>query len=120
MRRWGGYHPMATFVYRFGQDTVMRETTVEVEIGDNNFLPFYQMRLLAGKNISSCEHGVPVLINETYARLLGFNNPSQAVGMQLYHRENNLWYTIVGVVKDYHQRSFHETIRPLIIISWLS
>jgi putative ABC transport system permease protein len=31
-----------------------------------------------------------------------------------------LWYTIFGVVKDYHQSSFHETIRPEIIITWLS
>jgi putative ABC transport system permease protein len=61
-----------------------------------------------------------VVINETYARALGFNDPTEALGKSLFYRENNKPYTIWGVVRDYHQRSFHETVRPLIIISWLS
>jgi putative ABC transport system permease protein len=116
----GREHPMATFIYRFGNLKVMHETKAEVEIGDNNFVSFYQMKLVAGENIGGAENGVPVLINETYARALGFNDPGGALGGSLYHRENNLWYRISGVIKDYHQSSFHETIRPLIVISWLS
>lgn len=111
---------MATFVHRLGNMKVMHETTVEVEIGDNNFIPFYRMRLDTGSNVDAGENRVPVVINETYARALGFNNPIDACGMQLYYRANHLWYTISGVVRDYHQASFHETIRPLIIITWLS
>ena len=51
---------------------------------------------------------------------MGFKDPARACGKQLLYRENGLWYTICGVVRDYHQTSFHETIRPLIIITWLS
>ena len=116
----GREHPMATFVHRLGNLKVMHETTVEVEIGDNNFLPFYRMRLDTGSNVSQGENRVSVLINETYAHTLGFNNLKDACGQQLYYRANHLWYTVSGVVRDYHQSSFHETIRPLIIITWLS
>lgn len=116
----GREHPMATFVYRWENMKKARQTTVEVEIGDNNFIPFYQMRLAAGGNVDERENAVPVLINETYARTLGFKDPAQACGKQLLYQENGLWYTIFGVVRDYHQTSFHETIRPLIIITWLS
>jgi len=116
----GRDHPMATFVYRWDNMKKMRETTVEAEIGDNNFIPFYQMRLVAGGDVDEGENMVPVLINESYARTLGFKDPTQACGKQLLYRENGLWYTISGIVKDYHQVSFHETIRPLIIITWLS
>ncbi len=116
----GREHPMTTFVYRGPKNETMLETTVEMEIGDDNFLPFYQMRLVAGSNIYAGENVKPVLINETYARMLGFNQPSQALGGQLFHQTSNMWYTITGVVKDYHQTSFHEIIRPLIIITWLS
>jgi len=116
----GREHPMATFVHRLGNMKVMHETTVEVEIGDNNFIPFYRMRLDTGSNVSEGENRVSVVINETYARTLGFNNMKEACGQQLYYRANHLWYTVSGVVRDYHQRSFHETIRPLIIITWLS
>jgi ABC-type antimicrobial peptide transport system permease subunit len=116
----GREHPMATFLDRFNTRKVFRETTVEVEIGDGDFIPFYQMNLVAGSNIYTGENVLPVLINETYARALGFNDPSGALGKSLFYRENNKPYTISGVVKDYHQSSFHETIRPLIIIEWLS
>src|SRR5882757_4011424 len=116
----GRDHPMATFVYRWENMKKMRETTVEAEIGDSSFIPFYQMRLVAGGNVYEGENVVPVLVNETYARTLGFKDPTQACGKQLLYRENGLWYTISGIVKDYHQTSFHETIRPLIIITWLS
>ncbi|HMI63386.1 MAG TPA: FtsX-like permease family protein, partial [Puia sp.] len=116
----GREHPMANFVHRLGNMKVMHETTVEVEIGDNNFIPFYRMRLATGGNVSEIENGVSVVINQTYARALGFNDPKDACGQQLYYRANHLWYTVSGVIKDYHQSSFHETIRPLIVITWLS
>jgi putative ABC transport system permease protein len=116
----GREHPMATFLDRFNTRKVLRETTVEMEIGDSNFLPFYQMKLVAGDDISGGDNYLPVVINETYARALGFNDPTQALGKSLFYRENNKPYTICGVVSDYHQTSFHETIRPLIIIQWLS
>jgi len=116
----GREHPTASFVYRWEDMKKARETSVEVEIGDSSFVPFYQMQFAAGGNVYEVENGVPVLINETYARTLGFSDPRQACGKQLYYRGNGLWYTIFGVVKDYHQTSFHETIRPLIIITWLS
>jgi putative ABC transport system permease protein len=116
----GREHPMATFLDRFNTRKVLRETTVEMEIGDSNFLPFYQMKLVAGDDISGGDNYLPVLINETYAHALGFNDPTQALGKSLFYRENNKPYTICGVVSDYHQTSFHEIIRPLIIIQWLS
>jgi putative ABC transport system permease protein len=116
----GRDHPMATFVYRLGNMKVMREMTVEVEIGDDSFIPFYRMKLVAGSNALGGENIVPVLINETYAHALGYKDPTQACGKFLFYRENHLWYTIAGIVRDYHQVSFHETIRPLIIITWLS
>ena len=116
----GRDHPMATFLDRFNTRKVLRETTVEVEIGDGDFIPFYQMKLVAGGNIPTGDNVLPVLINETYAHALGFKDPWQALGKFLFYRENNKPYSIAGVVKDYHQNSFHETIRPLIIIEWLS
>ncbi len=116
----GREHPMATFVYRWQNMKSMLETKVEVEVGDTNFIHFYQMRLDTGMNVYAGENMIPVLINETYAHALGFKDPADALGKQLLYRENGRWYTIFGVLKDYHQTSFHETIRPLIVITWLS
>lgn len=116
----GRDHPMATFIYRWENMKQMRELTVEAEIGDSAFIPFYQMQLLAGGGLDGRENGVPIVINESCAHAMGFKDPVQALGKQLLYRGNGLWYTISGIVRDYHQISFHETIRPLIIITWLS
>jgi len=69
----------------------MREMTVEVEIGDDSFIPFYQMRLVAGSNALGGENIVPVLINETYAHELCYKDPTQACGKLLLYGENHMW-----------------------------
>ena len=54
-----------------------------------------------------------LVINETYSKILGFNDPGKAVGKFLY--KNEAPYPIVGVVADFHQGSFHEPIHPAVI-----
>jgi putative ABC transport system permease protein len=49
---------------------------------------------------------IPVVINETAEKLLGFDDP---IGQRL---GNNV---IVGVVKDFHFRTLHHAIEPLIM-----
>lgn len=56
------------------------------------------------------------IINETYAHVLGFQQPQQAIGKYLDWSEKRI--PICGVVKDFNQRSLHEPIKPLIIASW--
>jgi putative ABC transport system permease protein len=107
-----------TFVYR--SNKTFHRVTVRTEIGDENFLPFYGMRLVAGKNIYEGENVKAVIINETYARALGFARPQDALMAQLYRLRDNMPYTVMGVVADYHQTSFHETIKPMVIVTWLS
>ena len=81
--------------------------------GDEQFIPFYQMKLIAGKNISHSDSLHDLVINETYSRMLGFKHPREAIGKILYH--NDRPYPIVGVVADFHQGSFHEAIHPAVI-----
>jgi hypothetical protein len=113
----GREHPTARFVCRL---PVMHETEVELERGNDQFVPFYNMRFVAGGNMYSGENVKPALINETYARELGFDDPKKALGTQLLYQSANTWYSVSGVLKDYHQTGFHETIRPLVIISWMA
>ena len=81
--------------------------------GSEDFIPFYQMKLLSGKNISHSDSLYDLVINATYATMLGFKTPQEAVGKTLYH--NDKPYAIAGVVADFHQGSFHEAIHPAVI-----
>jgi len=93
-------------------------TTVKVTLTDTNFIHVYQLMLLAGNNLPVSDTIKSILINEACAKILGFKNPQDAVGKYI---DWNDWgprkVPIAGVVNDYHLRSFHEEVKPMIISS---
>jgi len=90
---------------------------VLVNIGNKDFIPFYQMKLVAGRNMQASDTLNELVINETFAKSLGFSNPQDVIGKLLYQQfyQGEKSYPVVGVVADYHTGSFHETIQPVII-----
>jgi hypothetical protein len=80
---------------------------------DENYIPVYDIRLLAGRNLLPADTLREVVINESLSRLLGFKNPDQAVGKMIYTW--NKYVPIVGVVADFHKSSFREAVKPLLI-----
>ena len=83
------------------------------EGGDENYIPFYRIHLLAGRNLEHSDSLREFVINETYARTLGFHTPQDAIGKFLYLRNKS--YPIVGVVADFRMASYHEAVRPAVI-----
>ena len=81
---------------------------------DQNFMDFYQMKLVAGKGISAegPAKGNEYLINETLARKLGWT-AQEAIGKQMRYAEMADMGQIVGVVKDFHFNNLYKTIEPL-------
>ena len=106
----GWAHAGTSLVYK-GKE--IRDMVVMLQAGGADFIPFYGMRLLAGRNILDGDSVREGVINETYARALGFDQPADAVGKVLYN--DSIVYTIAGVVADFRQGSFHEAIQPEII-----
>ena len=80
--------------------------------GDSTYLHLYDIRLLAGRNLQNSDTITEVLINSTYARLLGFNKPTDALGQRLtFYGKKDV--PIVGVMADFHEESMHNAIEPL-------
>ena len=101
----------STMKYKDGKKE--RENDVQVKLGDTNYIKLYQMKLLAGTNLPYSDTIHNLLINETYAHILGFLQPQQAIGKLI--EWNDKQNPIVGVVADFHQHSLHDPIKPLII-----
>lgn len=112
----GNYPPSSknswssTIKYKDGKKEI--QTDVQIKLGDTNYLKLYQMKLLAGANLPFSDTVHSVIINETYAHILGFKNLQQAIGKYIDWDNKDI---IVGVVADFHQKSFHEPIKPLLI-----
>jgi hypothetical protein len=100
----------SNFIYK-GKNEI--KTEVPIKIGNEDFIPFYQMKLIAGRNMMHSDSLKELVINETFSKVLGFKKPADAVGKFLYGGDKTL--PIVGVVADFHQGSFHDRINPVVI-----
>ena len=78
------------------------------------------MHLAAGRNFSRelASDSAAVILNESAVRALGWEK--DPLGRRLRDFVNNegdkATYRVIGVVKDFHFKSFHERISPLIMI----
>lgn len=79
---------------------------------DANYAATYGISMLAGAFLEDNADKTAVVINETAAKALGWNDPSDALGRQLIASEEEV-YTITGITKDFHFASMKETIQPL-------
>ena len=82
---------------------------------DYSFVPVMGMELVDGRNFSQdfVSDSTALLLNETAVRELGLKEP--VVGQQVdwdYAMGKTRRVTIIGVVKDFHFRSFRDAIQP--------
>lgn len=106
---------MQTMKFNDGKKDI--ETTVEVKNGDADYFKLYNMKLAAGSYLQQSDTLNEYVINESYARFLGFKNSRDAVGKLLKQGDRN--FPIVGVVRDFYSESLHTQIKPLVFYSHL-
>jgi putative ABC transport system permease protein len=100
----------------------MQATTMYV---DYNYIPFYQIDLLAGRNISprftSDALGNSYIINESMAKkLLALTTHPRAplsylIGKPFRYSFQDQFGTIIGITRDFNFNSLHNSIEPLCI-----
>ncbi|MEZ5039421.1 MAG: ABC transporter permease [Saprospiraceae bacterium] len=83
---------------------------------DHDFVKTYGMEIVAGRDFSEAfaTDSTAYLINETAAKQLGWSDPlAHYMSMPAINRPKA---PVVGVIKDFHFRSLHEEISPLVVI----
>ncbi|MEO8852290.1 MAG: FtsX-like permease family protein, partial [Ginsengibacter sp.] len=78
---------------------------------DTAYLDLYGIKLLAGRNIHTSDTTNEFVINETAVKAFGFKSPQDAIGKFIGQQDEKL--PIVGVVRDFYQRDFYNTIDPM-------
>ena len=107
-----------TRTMKFVDEGKVVETMVETKFADTNYFNIYKMSLVAGTNLQRSYETKEFVINETYAKWLGFENARDAIGKLLEIDGQHI--PIVGVVADFHTKSTHEAIKPLAFSNSLS
>jgi putative ABC transport system permease protein len=87
---------------------------------DDQYIPTMGMQMVDGRNFSKefSADSAGIIINEAAAKAFGWGN--KAVGHKVTRVINNdgqkKIYQVIGVVKDFHFKSLHEAITPLLMV----
>lgn len=84
---------------------------------DDQYIPTLGMKMVEGRNFSKAfaSDSAGIIINEAAAKAFGWEN--HAVGHSI--TRNNSFkkvYKVIGVVQDFHFKSLHESIAPLLMV----
>lgn len=104
----------STWGYNF-PDQKIEGQSMNTMIIDFDYLKTYGLEIVQGRNISrefSTDSSDAYLVNETAVRDLMLENP---VGTTIQATDGHGPGKIVGVVKDFHYRSLHRKIEPLVL-----
>lgn len=107
---WGGVS--TTNVYYHFEER-QEELFAQVKICDENYINVYGLNLLFGEGLVASDTMNRAVINESFARRMGYMDVSKAVGIIV-----SIWgkdVPVVGVVGDFHTMSFKRKIEPVIL-----
>lgn len=80
---------------------------------DADFIKTLDIVLLTGEPISEISGAEGVVINETMQRRLGWDDP---VGKKLPRLRGQSELTVVGVMRDFHNRSLRSAVEPAMLL----
>lgn len=93
------------------------EKSVIHQIGiDEHYLDQYEVEFIAGHNFiteARWKNRNSIILNESAARMLGVVDFDKMINTKIKDYESGEVYDLVGIVKDYHQTSLKNEIRPI-------
>ncbi|MDO5970848.1 ABC transporter permease [Flavivirga aquimarina] len=86
---------------------------------DDEYIPTMGMKLIEGRNFSNNfgADSLNIIVNETTINKLGYGSNPIGKTMIIGVNDDLKTFKIIGVVKDFHFRSLHQKIEPLIMLN---
>src|SRR5690606_24078536 len=106
LKNGGGWSTMA----RISNDSSLQ---FDYETVDESYIPLMKIPVVKGRNFSKDHHGDAahsILVNESFVQRAGWKEPIGETVNFFYN--NNEIYTVIGVVKDYHNKALNQKIGP--------
>lgn len=99
-----------------GDSMVPTTTDIKYVSVDYDFIPTYEIKMAAGRNFSR-DFGTDTsgyIINESTVNAMGWKSAESAIGRDFKY--GNTRGHIIGVIKDFHFESMHQTIVPIVLV----
>lgn len=82
---------------------------------DNGYVPTYKLQLVAGRNLEPSGWTKEFLVNESFVKRLGLKKPEDIIGKEISMMNGLIKCPVVGVVKDFNDRSLRNNLAPLLM-----
>ncbi|GAB4016869.1 ABC transporter permease [Spirosoma migulaei] len=107
---------LASTSFRFDSRPENEKFNISIKAGDHQYAPTFKIPILAGRNLNPSDTIREYLLNETAVKALGLASLQEVIGKAA--TINGRSGTIVGVMKDFHYKSFRVAIEPLCLTTW--
>ena len=85
------------------------------KFADNEYVPTYKLQLVAGRNLQPSDTTREFLVNESFVKSLGIKKPEDILNKEISIMGGLIKCPVVGVLKDFNDRSFRQDLAPLLI-----
>src|SRR5436190_3825395 len=101
----------------FKFDNAIKEADFQaiVKFADNEYVPTYKLQMAAGRNLQPSDPTREFLVNESLVKSLGFKKPEDILNKEISIYGGLITCPVVGVLKDFNDRSFRNNLAPLLI-----
>jgi ABC-type antimicrobial peptide transport system permease subunit len=101
----------------FKFDHAVKEADFKIitKFADTGYVPTYKLQLVAGRNLQPAGYTKEFLVNESLVKSLGLKKPEDILNKEMSIWNGLIKCPVVGVLKDFNDRSFRNDLAPLLI-----
>lgn len=102
-------------IIKYNHAVKQTDFQVITRFADNEYVTAYKLPLIAGRNVNPSDTAGEFLVNESLVKTLGLKKPEEILNKPMTTWHDQIKGTVVGVLKDFHDRSFRNDLAPLLI-----
>jgi ABC-type antimicrobial peptide transport system permease subunit len=99
--------------FKFENSQAAGPLEANLKYADPAFFEMYDIELVAGKIYQQSDTIREYIVSENLLKEVGISDPEQGIGRSITFNEKT--FPIVGVIRDFHARSFRQEKEPLLI-----
>jgi ABC-type antimicrobial peptide transport system permease subunit len=104
--------------FRFNHAIKETDFYAITKFADDQYVPTYKLSLIAGRNLRPSDTVREFLVNEMVLKNLGITDPQKVLNKDISLWGDHIKGSVVGVLKDFNDRSFRRDLAPLLITTF--